>query len=120
MVCAQGVLKPPNLGVKSYGTNPNPPQPTPPPFLETTQLNLIQPYPSTALVMHIKQSYGFFFAWISYKTNPPTQKMGFGGSGGSGGSIFGAFLPILCAFLQKMLNRFMKKVESEYSVLEDS
>ena len=46
--------------------------------------------------------------------------MGFGGSGGSGGSIFGAFLPILCAFLQKMLNRFMKKVESEYSVLEDS
>ena len=46
--------------------------------------------------------------------------MGFGGSGGSGGSIFGAFLPILCAFLHKMLNRFMKEVESEYSVLEDS
>ena len=69
--------------------------------------------------MHIKQSYGFF-ALISYKTNLPTQKMGFGGVRGVGGSIFGAFLPILCAFLQKMLNRFMKKVESEYSVLEDS
>ena len=46
--------------------------------------------------------------------------MDFGGSGGWEGSFFGVILHIFCVFLQKTLYRFMKEVEIEYSVLEDS
>ena len=46
--------------------------------------------------------------------------MGFGGSGGSGGPFFGVFSHIFGVFLHKRLNRFMKEVTSENSILEDS
>ena len=57
---------------------------------------------------------------LNSATSPLTQKMDFGGSGGWEGSFFGVILHIFCVFLQKTLYRFMKEVEIEYSVLEDS
>ena len=51
---------------------------------------------------------------------PPHPKNGFWGVMGVGGSFFGVILHIFCVFLQKTLYRFMKEVEIEYSVLEDS
>ena len=50
--------------------------------------------------MHIKQSYGFF-ALISYKTNLPTQKMGFGGVRGVGGVNFWRFFAHFMRFFAK-------------------
>ena len=49
---------------------------------------------------------------------PPRRKMHFGGSGGSRGPPGDAFLHTFRVFLQKSLNRFMKEVEIEYSVLK--
>ena len=61
------------------------------------------------------------FGLVRLEHIPPKRKMHFGGSGGSGGSRGppgDAFLHTFRVFLQKSLNRFMKEVEIEYSVLK--
>ena len=58
------------------------------------------------------------FGLVRLEHIPPKRKMHFGGSGGSRGPPGDAFLHTFCVFLQKSLNRFMKEVEIEYSVLK--
>ena len=64
------------------------------------------------------------FGRVRLEHIPPQQKYAFGGvwgaRGAPGGPLGGAFSHIFRVFLQKTLNRFMKEVEIEYSVLEDS
>ena len=65
------------------------------------------------------------FGWVRLEHIPPPTEIcvwgGLGGPGGPrgapGGRLFAHFSSF---FLQKTLNRFMKEVEIEYSVLEDS
>ena len=50
----------------------------------------------------------------------PHPKNAFGGVGGSGGAPGGRFFAHFWRFFKKSLNRFMKEVEIDKSVLEDS
>ena len=51
---------------------------------------------------------------------PPQHKNAFRGVRGVGGAPRGRFFAHFLSFLQKRHYRFMKEVENEYSVVEDS
>ena len=51
---------------------------------------------------------------------PPHQKNAFWGVRGVGGAPGGRFFAHFLCFLEKSYYRFIKEVESEYSVVEDS